>query len=181
MAIFWSQQISGILQRLYRQCIGGCRLVISSSGAIGTLELPLVNEDNWNQLLLNLGYTVQFPVVAAFHPLVSSRSINDRTLLPSLPHLIGQITVLLIIDYGGQRFFAQLYEEIFDNGGYNDGSFNNDASDNGTSSALEVATDFTASTAALVLAITIIQLSSRLRYFTGSFHFAAVICWLLLR
>ena len=130
----------------------------------------------WNQLLLNFGYAVLFPITAAFHPLVSRPSINDWALVPSFPHLIVQITVFLIIDHSSWKFFAKQFQEILDGNDCKD-----DGPCNGASSALEVATDFTASITTLVLAISAIQLSSGLRYLTGSLHFAAVLGWLLVR
>lgn len=176
MAILFSQQISNVTRRLYRRYVGGNSVIVTASDFVGILELPSSTGFRWNQLLLNLGYAVQFPITTAFHPLVSRTNINDWTLFPRLPHLIGQITVFLIIDHGSGQFFARRYEEIFEHGDCKE-----DGPRDGASSALEVATDFTASGTTLVLAITMIQLSSRLRYFTGGLHFAAILCWLLVR
>ncbi len=176
MAILCSQQISNIVWLLYRQHVAGNGLTVTSPDFLGTLELASAKKFSWNQLLLNLGYAVQFPITTAFHPLVFRPDISDWTLFPSLPHLVGQITVFLMIDSTSWQFFAKRYKEIFE-----DGDRNHNSPISGASSALEVATDFTASGTTLVFAITIIQLSSRLRCFTGSLHFGAIIGWLLIR
>ena len=177
IAIFCSQQVINIIRGLYRQFAGGIVFALATSDALTTLKLPLVRNARWSQVFLNLGYAVLFPITAAFHPLVSRPDINDWTLLPSFPHLIGQITVFLVVDHGSWHFFAKQFHEVSDPVDCNEEEPYNGVS----SSALEIATDFTASATTLILAITIIQLSSVIRYLTGSLHFAAIVCWLLVR
>ena len=176
IAIICSQQIINIIRGLYRQFVGRIILAVATSHSLTTLKLPLVKNARWTQVFLNLGYAVLFPITAAFHPQVSRPNINDWTLLPSLPHLICQITVFLVIDHSSWHFFAKQFEEMFDQGACNDAEPHD-----GVSSALEIATDFTASTTTLILAITIIQLPLVMGYFTGGLHFAALVCWLLVR
>ncbi|KAM0802921.1 hypothetical protein BDR22DRAFT_887251 [Usnea florida] len=175
MAIFCAQQISNIVRRLYCHCVGGTSMTITFSGFFGMLEI-LVKETRWSRALLNLEYAVQFPILTAFHPLVSRLNINDWTSFPGLPRLIGQVLVFLAIDYISLKFFSRCYQDIFEDDDSNDNVLLND-----TSPALEVATDFSASGTTLLLAITLIELSSRLRYFTGGLHFTAILCWLLIR
>ena len=165
-----------IIRGLYGQIFGGNVLAITISDALATLEFPLVKIARRNHTLLYIGYAVLFPITAAFHPLVSRPKITDWTLFPNLPHLIGQMTVFLVIDYASWHFFSQQFQEVFNHDDCNDEDYHH-----GVSSAMEIATDFTASVTTLILAITIIQLSSVMRDFTGSLHFAAVVFWLLAR
>lgn len=176
MAIVCSQQALDLLRRLCRQYTSGSRLSITSPDFFGTLRLPIVRHPLSSQVLLNIGYAVQFPVTTALHPLVSRPNITDCAFFPSLGQLISQTAIFLIIDYVSQHFLVRYYEEIFKNDEHNPNE-----PQMGVSSASEVATDFTASETTSVLAVTFIQLSPSLRYFTGALHFAALWCWLMIR
>lgn len=166
MAVFLSQTISGFLQRLCRRLVDGYQLVVTAFDAFGTLELNSKNEKIWSQLLINLGYTVELPVTAVFHPLVSQHNVNDWKLFPNLPRLLSQLTIFLIIDHACRRFFTHFYATIVHDESPSDSS----------SSAGEIATDFTTSRTTLFLAISAIQILAKQKCLTDGLHFAAILC-----
>lgn len=171
MAVFWFQIIPGLLQRLCRRLVCGYQLLVAAFDIFGKVEYNPKNENVWIQLLFILAYTLEFPMTVFFHPLVSQQNVNDWKLCPSLPHLLSQLTIFLIIDRVCRRFFTHFYATIV----------HDESPGDDRSSAVEIATDFTTYRTTLCLAISAIQILAKQKCLSDGLHFAAILCWLLVR
>ena len=175
MTILCTEQTRSIFRGISRQDVNKSDARTTSDSPSMQQQLS-VKSFSWKERLLGLAYAVQFPVHIAFHPLVCRAEITRWSTIPSLPRLVGQVIVFLFMDYSSWHFCSQCYKGIFNDRDCNDNERYED-----TTSALAIAIDFTASGITFAFAIAIIQLSSNLTYLTGEVHFAAILCWLLLR
>ena len=175
MTILCAEQTRSTFRGMSRQGVNRSKAPTTTHSS-SMLQRLSVKGFSWKERLLSLAYAVQFPVHLAFHPLVCRADITRWSTLPSLPRMIGQVTIFLLMDYSSWQFCTQCYKGIFNDCDCNDIDRYED-----NSSALAIAVDFTASGITFAFAIAIIQLFSNLKYFTGEVHFAAILCWLLLR
>lgn len=118
------------------------------------------------QLLLLLDYTVEFPLIYAFHPMV----YRPQHLLvsPTLWNLCLQVFIFLAIEW-----FIRLVLET------DSWIFVNEKGARGS----RVANDFVITRTTLIVAISIIQgpLLLGLKETPGDFHFMALLSWLMIR
>ena len=122
---------------------------------------------NWPELLLSLFYTVEVPLIASFHPMITSASIVCAVdVVPSDYQLLCQMVVFIITDNLMHPFFLKYYplysiEKPMD--------------------ALGLATDVTVQHATLVTATGIVQRSNRSGHATGigQLHIVALGGWVL--
>ena len=123
---------------------------------------------DWIHILLLLDYTVEFPFIIAYHPWASVRKANGSVHLLTDFVIFTQSSVLLASEWAVYQSFVR-FIPLF--------------SIEESTPASRIATEFTVSRTALLLAIAIIngppQVGLTLR--SSQLHFMAVVGWMLLR
>lgn len=172
MTIFWSHEAFNFLQYSFCLLTDGLFAIQLGPKYYQRKQSAMRSQQSWTQLLLLLDYTIEFPTIIAFHPMVSRYGINIGVPFPSIPHLAAQIAQCFLAEYACYRWLPRFLPS----------SKSGEESvqhENSTASCL--ATEYMVPRVALLLVLATVALPRLLGPLSGRLHFASIIAWMNMR